>query len=190
MAERLAPEVRRARILETAMDYFSEEGYRGLTMRGLARRCGMSAPGLMHYFPDMPTLLMAVLDYRDEQDRAAIEQQVDLEDPASANMATIVERIVAQMAEDPQGARLFAMLQAESLDPSHPAHHYFLERSDALVAELALRIGTDVRDARAQAQRLIAILDGLQLSWLRDPDGFDLRAQWADLAEQLFATRE
>lgn len=188
MAERLAPEVRRLRILETAMDYISEEGYRGLTMRGLARRCAMSAPGLMHYFPDMPTLLMAVLDHRDAQDQAAIAAQVPLEGNSIEIMREIADRVVDQMAEDPQGARLFAMVQAESLDPKHPAHRYFLERSDRVSAEFAKRMGPEVPDARAQAQRFIAILDGLQLSWLRDTEGFDLRAHWAAIADSLFAT--
>jgi AcrR family transcriptional regulator len=187
MAERLAPEVRRLRILDAAMDYISEEGYRGLTLRGLARRCGMSAPGLMHYFPDMPTLLMAVLDHRDAKDQAAVAAHVDTEHPTMATMRETADRIVDQMAANPQGARLFAMVQAESLDPNHPAHHYFLERSDRAAAEFAERMGPGMPDAKARALRFMAILDGLQMSWLRDPDGFDLREHWDAIADSLFA---
>ncbi|PKQ27034.1 MAG: TetR/AcrR family transcriptional regulator [Actinobacteria bacterium HGW-Actinobacteria-4] len=187
MAERLAPEVRRLRILETAMDYIAEEGYRGLTLRGLARRCGMSAPGLMHYFADMPTLLMAVLDHRDAKDQAAVAEQVEADRPTLASMREVADRIVDRMASNPQGARLFAMVQAESLDPKHPAHHYFLERGHRAASEFAARMGPDVPDAKARALRFMAILDGLQLSWLRDPDGFDIRAHWAAIAPGLFA---
>src|SRR6478735_4817307 len=72
MARRLTPEARRAEIIEVAHAVISDEGYRALSLRELARRCGMSAPGLMHYFPDMRSLLDAVLAHRDEVDLAAI----------------------------------------------------------------------------------------------------------------------
>ena len=75
MARRLTPEVRRAEIIATADDLIAAEGYRSLSLREVARRCGMSAPGLMHYFPDMPSLLHAVLEHRDEVDLATITAQ-------------------------------------------------------------------------------------------------------------------
>src|SRR3954468_6884682 len=79
MARRLSPEVRRAEIIVTADALIAAEGYRSLSLREVARRCGMSAPGLMHHFPDMPSLLNAVLAHRDEVDLAAItSRQTDV----------------------------------------------------------------------------------------------------------------
>jgi AcrR family transcriptional regulator len=185
MAERLAPHVRRERILATAMSIISEEGYRGLTLRGLARRCGMSAPGLMHHFADLPTLLLAVLDYRDERDIAVVFPEVG-DQPGSR---ALLDRIVARMATDPLAAQLFATLEAESLDPHHPAHDYFTERRESVVDALEKHLTGDFEEPYDAARLIVAILDGLQLHWLQDPEGFDLQAQWAVVADSLFATR-
>nr|BFE55839.1 hypothetical protein GCM10020063_003650 [Dactylosporangium thailandense] len=39
----------------------------------------------------------------------------------------------------------------------------------------------------ALAHQIMATMDGLQLQWLRDPDGTDLVAMWTAAAEVLFA---
>jgi AcrR family transcriptional regulator len=39
------------KILATAAEIFSIEGYRGTSMSVIARACGMSQTGLLHYFP-------------------------------------------------------------------------------------------------------------------------------------------
>ena len=185
MAERLDPEVRRARIMDTAMEVISEEGYRGLSMRALAKRCGMSAPGLMHYFPDLPTLLIAVLELRDERDGQAVDQAIQVQPGARAMMDSIIDRMVA----NPQGAQLFAMLEAEAIDPNHPAHQYFLDRTQRVMRDIAGPLSEEFDQPEQEARRLMAVLDGLQLSWLRDPDGFDLRTEWKALADRLVPHR-
>ena len=182
MAQRLAPEVRRAQILTAAMEMIAEEGYRGLTLRALARRCDMSAPGVMHYFRDMPALLMAVLDYRDERYAEAIlPPGTEAFEPVPF-FAEVVEQMIA----NPGGAQLFATLQAESLDPAHPAHDYFTRRTETLSAWVAPNLAPYFDDPVAAAQQIMAILDGLQLHWLRDPERFDLRAHWAAVSQRLF----
>ncbi len=178
---RLEPEVRRQKILETALEIIAETGYRGISMRGLARRCGMSAPGVMHYFEDLPTLLLAVLDYRDERDAR------DLHPPQGqlVSAKTVLSRVVARMASNPQEAQLFAVLEAESLDPTHPAHDYFKDRHARAVAGIQRVLEGACADPYGTSRRIIAILDGLQLHWLQDPQGFDLQEHWAQIADAI-----
>jgi AcrR family transcriptional regulator len=185
MAERLAPEVRRARILDTAMAFIDAEGHRGLTMAELARRCDMSTPGLMHYFPDIDTLLVAVVHHRDERDIAALSSEAG--DGSAAPVRALLDAIVENIAERPRAAALFASVEADALDPAHPGHAYFRERADGLARWLAEALGGD--GELGLAQRVFATMDGLQLHYLRDPDGFDLRAQWAAAADALLGTR-
>ena len=163
------------------MTIISEEGYRGLSMRTIARRCGMSAPGLMHHFPDLPTLLLAVLDYRDERDVQATWPPGSV--PNSGR--ELLDGMVAQMATDPQAAQLFAVLETEALDPQHPAHAYFRARHARTVEVLEPYLRESVDDSHDAARRIIAILDGLQLHWLQDPKGFDLAAHWAAIADAM-----
>ncbi|GIG53909.1 TetR/AcrR family transcriptional regulator [Demequina activiva] len=182
MARRLKPEVRRARILDTAMAIIDASGHRGLTMASLARACDLSTPGLLHYYPDIDTLLVAVVEHRDERDVAALNSAArgpDGDLPVRAVLDAIVDNIAAR----PRAALLFASVQADALDPAHPGHVFFRERAERLAHWLAAHLGGP--DAEPLAHRLFAAMDGLQLHYLRDPEGFDLRAQWAAVADGL-----
>jgi AcrR family transcriptional regulator len=177
----MTPQQRRQFILDTAMDVIAEVGYKGLSLRELARRCGMSAPGVLHYFPDMPSLLLALLHHRDEIDEDRLADLLAAPKDLRATLDTIVDYNV----EHPQQALLYARMQAEALDPGHPARAYFDGRTNRYGE--AMRKYVDP-DAPAELLRILpAVLDGLQLHWLMDPDNFDLRTQWAVVADALFA---
>jgi AcrR family transcriptional regulator len=184
VATRMIPEQRRAAILDTAMEIISEEGYRGLSLREVARRCGMSAPGVMHYFADMPTLLRALLEYRDEFDRVRLTELLEHE----RDLRRLLDAVVAHNVANPRGAQLYAMVQAEALDPAHPARAYFEGRTARWVEQIQRHVD------RAVPAELItvlpAVLDGLQMHWLMDPENFDLREQWAIVADALFAAAD
>lgn len=187
MARRLQPEVRRARILETAMAIIDESGHRGLTMAQLARACDMSTPGLMHHFPDIATLLVAVVEHRDQRDRATLLERLG-EPGADVPVRVVLDAIVDNIVERPQAALLFASVEADALDPAHPGHAFFRERADALAGWLAGAVG--VGESLALARRVFATMDGLQIHYLRDPEGFDLRGQWAAAADALLGSSD
>ncbi len=180
MGERLAPRVRRDRILDTAMAILDRDGHRGLTLRALARECGMTAPGLMHHFPTLDHLLVAVVEHRDavgEDEGAAA-----LEVPWTPR--GIFDQMIEGILARPQAARLFVAVQADALDQDHPGHAWFTERYRREAARFADLFGDQVPDAEGLASRCMAAIDGLQLQFLGDPE-FDLRGQWAAMAEAL-----
>ncbi|MEU1980862.1 TetR family transcriptional regulator [Nocardia sp. NPDC019395] len=49
-------------VLAAAIDSFVETGYHGATMRSIARRAGMSVPGVYHHYRDKQELLVQALD--------------------------------------------------------------------------------------------------------------------------------
>ncbi|WP_063128619.1 TetR family transcriptional regulator [Nocardia fusca] len=49
-------------VLAAAIDSFVETGYHGATMRSIARRAGMSVPGVYHHYHDKQQLLVRALD--------------------------------------------------------------------------------------------------------------------------------
>ena len=78
-------------------------------------------------------------------------------------------------------------LNGESLDPAHPAHDYFLAREEwalDLFAAAAVADGT-ADDPRVLAREVLAAMDGVQLRWLRDPEGLDLVQEWERMATRL-----
>jgi len=176
-------EERRTSILATAMAIIDAQGHQGLTMRGLARECGMSAPGLMHYFPDMPTLVVAVVAYREERDAVLFEVSEPGPGVTRALMDSVIDNIIAR----PKAAELFAIVEAQAIDPRHPGHEFFKLRVDSIIEEFVPIVAREYAEPVELLSQLGAVVDGLQLNWLREPDSFDLRERWCAIADLIFA---
>ncbi len=52
----------RDRVLQVAQALFAERGYRGTSLRDIAKKIGIKAPSLLHHFPSKQQLYLAVLD--------------------------------------------------------------------------------------------------------------------------------
>ena len=50
-------------VLGAALAEFVHVGYHGATVRSIARRAGLSVPGIYHYHPSKQQMLMAILEY-------------------------------------------------------------------------------------------------------------------------------
>jgi len=70
---RLAPDLRRERIIEAATDLFERQPYDELTTARLAEECGVSEGLLFHYFGSKRGLYMACLERSIEAFLASIE---------------------------------------------------------------------------------------------------------------------
>ena len=181
---------RREEILAAATQLFSVEGFRGLTMSAIARACGMSLSGLVHYFPTKDALLQATMDRRDEVDQARIAPAGKGRPRGWDYLESLVELV--RLNQGQQGiVRLFTTVAGEAVDPLHPANAWLKShhRSSALRIRQALaeaaEDGTLAEDApiHSIARILIAAMDGLQLQWLSDPDYPDMAADFETLVE-------
>jgi hypothetical protein len=86
---------------------------------------------------------------------------------AEVSLGRACRAIVARNAGQRELVHLSSVLSAESLYPDHPAHDYFCERQAWVLEELA-RLAPPGSDPGAVARRVLALLEGLQLQWLRD----------------------
>ncbi|MCB7135111.1 TetR/AcrR family transcriptional regulator [Cellulosimicrobium marinum] len=161
---------KREQIVQAAVGLFGEVGYHAASLRELAGRVGMSHPGLLHHFPTKVALLEAVLERRDEVDRADLEQ--DRAEGASYVEALV--HLVERNATRRPIVEAFTALAAEATSPDHPAHAYFVRRYESTVARAAkelARLGAagalrDGVDPQVAARQLVAVMDGLQVQWL------------------------
>ncbi|WP_136520685.1 MULTISPECIES: TetR/AcrR family transcriptional regulator [Cellulomonas] len=168
---------RRHEITAAATELYGEVGYRSASLREVAARAGLSHTALLHHFRTKEALLLAVLEQRDEEDRAAADAAGD---PVAALRSLV--RVVEANVRRPAIVELFCVLSAEATAPDHPAHAWFRERyrtvlrfvTDALhgaAADGVLRPGVD---PRVEAQRVVALMDGLQVQFLYDREGTDM----------------
>lgn len=170
----------RTQILDTALGVFATSGYRGASIRDIAAKCGISHPTLLYHFPSKAALLMAVLNRRDE---------IDIEDEVFSELEPrpMLRHLIVSARNNARArgiVELFAQLSAEASDPSHPAHRYFAQRYAELRSDLERSLTAledegalvdTVTPAQAAAQ-VIAVMDGLQIQWLLDPDAVDMEA--------------
>lgn len=167
--------LRRRQIIDAAVELFAAKGYRGTGVAALADRVGMTATGLLYYFGTKERLLQEVAAERD---------RVDAADPVASLTLSGLRELGRRNAETAELTRLYVVLGAESLDPGHPLHDFFVRRYETgrhlvrsiLGAERERgRLRPDV-DVEQIAREVLAVLMGLEIQWLADPDGIDLPA--------------
>jgi len=157
---------------------YAEAGYDGASLREIAKRAGISHTGLLHHFPSREALLAAVLEERDRRDAERGRPH-----PASdAGALCELLELAAHNRRHPGIVELYVRMAAEAVTADHPAHAYFTghyraareyARSSfaALAAAGELRAGADPESA---AVMFIALMDGLQVQWLTNPDEVDI----------------
>ncbi|GAA3383470.1 TetR/AcrR family transcriptional regulator [Cryptosporangium minutisporangium] len=168
---------RSAEILEAATTVFATGGYRGGTLRDIARQLNLSLTSIVHHFGTKYELLEAVLERADQTvgtGFAPFDFEADCVERGVA-LATM-ERVRSNL-ERPELLRVLAILAAEASPPDHPAHGWFVERYRRKTALLAEAFAYDQKEGRIDPGReprmlstlLIGAWDGVQLQWLIDP---------------------
>jgi AcrR family transcriptional regulator len=171
---------KRRQIIEEATAVFGELGYRGTSLRDVAARCGISHTGLLHHFSSKEALLQAVLQQRDQIDRAWMD---DSGSHGLDGLRRLVE-LVARNATRRGIVESFTVLSAEAASSEHPAHHYFVQRYRDSIArtvrtyQQARSVGAlhPAVDPEVASRQLTALMDGLQLQWLLDGGATDMVA--------------
>jgi AcrR family transcriptional regulator len=179
---------KREEILERALEVIAREGYRGASVKELAEAVGLSQAGLLHYFDSKEDLFTEILRKRDQVDSeqfdARFGDDIELVDLRAGYLG-----VVRHNAEVPGLVQLFSRMAVDAVDPEHPAHRYFIERSqllrDTFTSALARRQAdgdiTDRVDPETLARIFQAVADGLQLQWMLEPD-----IDMADILAALF----
>ncbi|MGI5441071.1 TetR/AcrR family transcriptional regulator [Streptomyces shenzhenensis] len=183
---------RREEIVTAAASVYADAGYHGASLREIAKRVGISHATLIYYFPDREALLAAVLERRDEEDDARGFPR----EPVGIGGVRHLLALAAHNARHPGIVELYVRLAAEAITPEHPAHDYFTRhyrdaRDYMHSAFSAMAEGGHLRegvDPRTAAVSFIALMDGLQVQWLTNPDAVDLVSPLRFFLQQVLTT--
>jgi AcrR family transcriptional regulator len=166
---------RRREIIESASRVFASYGFESGSLRQIAEEVGVTPAALTRHFDSKEGLLAAVLENWDQEAEARIPDAVQgLEYFVRLREAVIYNQQNRGLIE------LFLTLSAESSNPSHPARAFVQERYRSVV-ELGSRRLVEAREAgqvqwmddaiiATEIRAMYAMMDGLQLQWLIDPD--------------------
>ncbi|WWG81322.1 TetR/AcrR family transcriptional regulator [Pseudomonas poae] len=177
-------EKRREELLDAALQVFSLDGYSGASVARVAAIAGISVAGLLHHFPSKISLLMGVLQRRDEVNQR-IADEVRAEKSLSGLLGSL-RAINRSNASAPGVVRAFTILNAENLLDTQPAWTWFQERYAGIQQRLHGQFADlvamgEVRgdvDLAGLTEEILAMMDGLQIQWLRFPEQVDLVARF------------
>ncbi len=170
---------RRRDILDAAVEIFGSRGYAAGSLQEIADRVGMTHAGVLHHFGSKDQLLIEVLEHRDETDVAHLEGR---HIPTGMPLFRHLVKTAFLNAQRAGIVQAFAVLSAESVTHGHPGRAYFEERYANLRAEVVRAFhvvcaehGVDAPDEiDAASASILAVMDGLQVQWLLDPEAVDL----------------
>jgi AcrR family transcriptional regulator len=170
---------RKEQVIRQAFRFFGQYGFHGTRLADIAKAAGVTEPGLLHHFPSKAHLFMEVLAERDRLDRERFDPSVRGE---AADPLDSFQELVGYNQTVPGLVQLFAVLVAESIDEQHPGHDFFRQRyrdlrdQTADVLSRAQGRGEIRQDIPAEdvVILLFAMMDGLQIQWLYEPEKINM----------------
>lgn len=164
---------RKVAILQAATELFARGGYRDASLASVANAAGLTPPGLLHHFPSKPDLLVGLLKDREQRDKAVV---ADALKKYPGDVVRLLQALVDHNAAERNDTWLHTVLSSEATSPDHPAHDFFVARYARVRTALARTIAkqasaSDLAEEEIQALAAIcmAVMDGLQIQWLLDP---------------------
>ncbi|KRE31003.1 TetR/AcrR family transcriptional regulator [Agromyces sp. Soil535] len=178
---------RREAILSTATEVLARDGYRGTSLRAIARALDLEPAHILYYFDNREDLLQKVVERWDAEAIASIGGE-----PAPADTLDAYAELIRRNLEIPGLVHLYLIFAAEAAQPDHLAHQFFRDRFERVRRWLSVAIAFEqgaglidrAIDADRAARMLIAVADGVQLQALVDP-GVDAPADLAATIAQL-----
>src|SRR5918994_1693188 len=114
MASRAQGEETRTRLVHAAVELFAQQGARGTSLDAVAKAAGVTRQGLLHYFPSKTDLLLAVLEQRDQDDRATVTPAVRrLQESGQVTTGLDAEQLSAALLALLHGLNLQQLLDPE-----------------------------------------------------------------------------
>ena len=115
MARRIKEEAEqtRARILASALDLFSSNGYSRTTLTDVASRLGMTKGAVYWHFTSKEALLMALVDEMQEKFSRQIDRLMPKDELTFTAVADMMTRNAGEILEDAKGRAFFLLLNEQ-----------------------------------------------------------------------------
>jgi AcrR family transcriptional regulator len=183
---------RREDILRAGLATFGSKGFKAGSLADVAEQVGITQAGVLHHFGTKDKLLLDVLDFRDAAD---VENLEGKHIPGGLDLFRHLATTAQLNATRPGIVQAYAVLSAESVTDGHPAKQWFRHRYEQLRIEVSEALGIvcavdDPPTAEAiddAAAAILAVMDGLQVQWLLEPDAVDLARSTAFAIEAILA---
>ncbi|MDU0969318.1 MAG: helix-turn-helix domain-containing protein [Actinomycetaceae bacterium] len=192
---RKSPEYRRQQIIDAAVRLIGVNGFNGTSLKDIADEVGLTQAGLLHYVDSKEGVLSLVItdvyDVEGSPDEF-LRSGLPGSDPQAPHFPAYLRYLVRCNEARRPLSQMFTVLQTEALSPTHPLHDMFAHRPEDVWDQysqypwaLPEVVGGWELGMRPIVRRCIAMMDGLQLRWLRDPP-IVLSDEWAAFEQMIF----
>ncbi|HEU4974131.1 MAG TPA: TetR/AcrR family transcriptional regulator [Baekduia sp.] len=186
---------RRQELLAAVWRVIARDGLDRATIRSIAKETGWSSGVLAHYFVDKDDILISAIRLAHER----IEDRWDEKLKGLSGLEALRELVIDNLPLDDERERETRFLMnywsrsMRSLDGERPARDETWRRGPALVDRLATLVGEGQAageivaddDPADVAERLLALIDGLSLHALLDPQRVTRERQLALATQEL-----
>jgi len=172
---------RKDEIVATALNVFAESGYHSCSLAKVAEAVGVSQATVLHHVGSKDGLLVEVLHLRDRLDAELLDR---VPEPFGWGAFEYMITVLEANTRRPKLVGLYIKVAGEALTPDHPAASWLRSHFDQSVGLLMFSLAMGIGDGTVRpdipmdrvARTFVALLDGLQLQWLENPEAVDMVA--------------
>lgn len=166
---------RREAILDAAVDLLAEVGYHGMSLRDVARKVGISHPGVIYHFPSKEVLLMSVVERYEKEMGFYLDE---LEKLDAMPLLDAVLEVLSNMGKNAMIIEVECMMLVEAASDLHPSHDHYAERNKRFRAVLTRAWTRLQSEGKANvtsspedlANIQMSLFDGIMNQWLYSRD--------------------
>lgn len=164
-------EARKRQILEAALHVFAEDSYHGSSMAAVAKHANISKGLIYNYFKSKEEILISlVVDVFDE---VMEHMDLNLDEPLTkASFIQVIEKSVDEVVKNPQRWKLYMSLSFQPDVTPILMEQMMPKIQPFMVAVNNYFVGKGYEDPMTMMRYYSAVLDGVQMHILLDPENF------------------
>jgi AcrR family transcriptional regulator len=176
-------EGRKAQILEAALHVFAQDSYHGASISSVAKKAGISKGLIYNYFKSKEEILISlVVDVFDD----VMEQlELNLDQPLTKDgFIQVIEKSVDEVVKNPQRWKLYTSLSFQPDVTPILMKQMMPKIQPFMIAVSSYFIGKGHEDPMTMMRYYSAVLDGVQMHILMDPENFPVEKVKQMMIEQ------
>ena len=166
-------EERKHQILDAALHVFAEDSYHGASMSAVAKRAKVSKGLIYNYFKSKEEILVSlVVDVFDE---VVVQLDLNLDQPLDKDgFIKVIEKSVDEVVNNPQRWKLYMSLSFQPDVMPILMEQMMPKIQPFMIAVNNYFMGKGYEDPMTMMRYYSAVLDGVQMHILMDPDNFPI----------------
>ncbi|WP_280268236.1 TetR/AcrR family transcriptional regulator [Nocardia wallacei] len=163
---------RRRELLDRLAEVIAEDGIEGVSIRTLAARAHVSIGTVQYYFSTKNALLQRVWEHVRDEAARRLEASYTPEPTPGERLDRLVDLLIAPGPDDVLARVWLALVARAAHDPEIASLHrgQWSAIEDLLARTLAAANPARSADATEAAAELLALLDGMTIAILTEPD--------------------